>query len=319
MIPSTAHFVWFGSDFPWLHLLAMRSAQRVGGFERVVLHHDSDLSAARWWPEATRIPGFEARRLEPEALIARLDDLGAPLIDVYRTLDAPAARSNLVRAAILWLEGGVYLDLDTVTVGSFEDLLADGAFFCGEEPIAYPATVLQGRDPLAWAGALARDGLRDVLRRLPNGWRTFRRVEGLYHAAVNNAVLGAPAGHPFTRHLLETMTRVPAERRTVRYELGTSLLQNEVAGWDAPGLRVYPPEFFFPLGPEISTHWFRTTRTPDVDAVLTERARVVHWYASVRTKEIIPRFDPEWVEARHDRELLSALVRERGLDREGGA
>lgn len=171
----------------------------------------------------------------------------------------------------------------------------------------------QGRDPLAWAGALARDGVRDVFRRLPEGWRAFSLVDGLYPAAVNNAVLGCPAGHPFAERLLQAMVEVAPARRTVRYELGTSLLQNEVAAWDAPGLVVYPPELFFPLGPEISQHWFRPTRRPRPELALSPRTCVVHWYASVRTAHIVPRVDETWIRRHHDRELFSALVVQLGL------
>lgn len=313
MIPSTAHFIWLGSAFPWLHLVALRSAARIGGFERVVLHHDSDLGGSPWWPQVLEIEGFESRPLDARAVLRAVPEIGDELVTIYDGLSKPAGRANMVRAAILYAEGGVYLDTDTVTVRSFDDLLLRDDFFCGEEPIAWPAAVTQGRNPVAWAGALARDGLRDGLRRLPSGWRAFRAVEGLYHSAVNNAVVGCPPHHPFVYRLLEAMTEVPAERRTVRYELGTNLLQNEVAAWDGPGLVVYPPELFYPLGPEISQHWFRDTRSPDVDAVLGPRTTVVHWYASVRTKDIAPRVDPSWVRRRRRTELLSALIDRLGL------
>ncbi|MBM4372314.1 MAG: hypothetical protein FJ098_11710, partial [Deltaproteobacteria bacterium] len=67
MIPATAHFIWFGAAFPWVHLLALRSAALRGGFARVVLHHADDLRGAHWWPEAAMIPGFEARPIDPDA------------------------------------------------------------------------------------------------------------------------------------------------------------------------------------------------------------------------------------------------------------
>ena len=60
MIPPIGHFIWYGPDFPWVHLLALRSAATVGGLERVILHHSDDLSHNLWWEEAQDIPGFEA-------------------------------------------------------------------------------------------------------------------------------------------------------------------------------------------------------------------------------------------------------------------
>lgn len=310
MIPSTAHFIWFGDAFPWLHALAIRSALEVGGFERAVLHHDSDLSGAKWWSEVAELPGFEARPLDPLAVLSAVDEIGPALAQIFSELDQPAARANMVRAAILWSEGGVYLDLDTVTIGAFDDLLLRDDFFCGEEPIAYPAHVKKSRNPAAWAGAVARDGVRDLLRRAPGGWRTFRRLEGLYTRAVNNAVVGCPPKHPFVERLLTAMTEVPVARRRVRFELGTALLQEQVAAWDAPGLTVYPPELFYPLGPEISQHWFREVEDPRPDEVVDPQTLVVHWYASVRTKEVVPRMDPDWIAAHRGSELFSALVHE---------
>lgn len=313
MIPSTAHFIWFGRSFPWLNALAIRSAATIGGFDRVVLHHADPLDGTPWWSALEALPNFEARRLDAPALLRSVPDIGPALGQIYAELDAPAAKANMVRAAVLAAEGGVYLDLDTVTIRPFDDLLLRSDFFCGEEPIAYPAEVLHSRSPVRWAGALARDGLRDALRRLPDGWRHFRKVEALYTKAVNNAVVGAPADHPFTRGLLQAMVDLPVAERQVRYALGTTLLQDAVAAWDDTGLLVYPPELFYPLGPEVSQHWFRDTKTPRPDDVVSDRTVVIHWYASVRTKEIVPRVDPDWVRSRKGQELFSSLVWRLGL------
>src|SRR5690606_16568346 len=114
MIPSLAHFIWFGRDLPWVHVLALRSAARRGGFERLVLHHADDLSGTRWWPDVQAIAGLETRPLDAEAVLGAVPDLGGRLVDLYRRLTQPAGRANMVRAALLAAEGGVYLDLDTV-------------------------------------------------------------------------------------------------------------------------------------------------------------------------------------------------------------
>lgn len=306
MIPAVAHFVWFGTALPWVHLLAMRSAVRAGGFERAVLHHADDLSGAEWYPALVAEPGVELRPLDAEAALRRTPHPDV-LVEIYRRLEAPAARSNMVRAAILWAEGGVYLDLDTVTVAPLDDLRRDGAF-CGAERVALPRTVTGSRDPRRWAGALVRLGARDVLRRVPGGWRAFRRIEGLYPAAANNAVLAAEAGHPFVGRLLKGMTEVTPDRQTVRFALGTHLLQ-EVVSEARPGeVTVHPPEVFFPLGPEISEHWFRTVERPRLEQVLARETRVVHWYASVRTRALAPQVDPTTIRARQAQELFSCMA-----------
>jgi len=334
-IPRVARFIWFGERFPWVNVLALRSAARAGGFERVVLHHDAPLEALRAsveaaaagsWEALEAEGGFEAQRLDLaalwEAVDARAAGLGGRLEALFGQLAAPAARANMVRAALLYTRGGVYLDTDTVTVGSFADLCAASPVFCGAEPIAWPRRVLGSRSPLLWARALALHGVRDVLRRVPEGWRVFPMVQGLYFSAVNNAVFAAAPGHAFVEGLLRAMVDMPPERQLKRFALGTHLLQTRVAqAATNPALRgevrVYPPGYFYPLAPEISEHWFRTSplpRLPTRDmakrlaAALRPETRTVHWYASVRTKAIVPRIDPAYVRRHADRQLFSALA-----------
>lgn len=308
MIPRIAHFIWFGRQFPWVNVLAMCSAAKRGGFERIVLHHADDLSHTPHWEAVRRIPGLEPRRLDVQILLGQTGPLAEQLLALYDRLTAPAARANMARAAILWLEGGVYLDLDTVTLESFAPLCTDSPIFCGVERIVFPEWVMRSRNPLVWGRALLRTATRDALRRLPRGWRLFRRIETRYPVAVNNAVLGAAARHPFLEDLMRRMVSLPPERQLVRYALGTQLLEQAVREYRDEDLLVYLPATFYPLGPEISEHWFRRTTDPDVTAVLASDTRVVHWYASVRTRRIVPHIDPEYVRRNADRQLFSALA-----------
>jgi hypothetical protein len=316
MIPATAHFIWYSAGFHWLHAAAIRSAVDHGGFARVVLHHDTPLRGRPGWSLLEGLAGFEARPMAPEETFARCGNLGEDLGRVYAALQAPAARANVLRAAILFAEGGVYLDTDTVTVGDLDALRAPGGAFVGLEHVVYPRALLATRRPVPMAGALCRDLVRDVCRRLPDGWRAFRRMARRYPQAANNAVLGAQAGHPLVGALLAGMVATPAARRTVRYALGTHLLQETLAGFvDDPTVTVLPPEVFYPLGPEISEHWFRPARRLDLAAMVPPQTRVVHWYASVRTAARVPAIDAAWVEACADRVPLAALLRQTGLTR----
>jgi len=306
VIPHVAHFVWYGREFPWVNALAIRSALDRGGFDRVVLHHEDDLSGTRWWKDLAARPGFEARRIDAADWLARARASG--LEETYASLRAPAARANLLRAAILAAEGGLYLDLDTVTVRALAPILDAAGVLCGEERIAFPASVARSMRPSTRLAAIARAGLRGALRIAPGGWRAFRKVEHLYPVAVNNAVLGASAGHPFVRGLLDAAAALPRERRGVRFALGTHLLQDRVRAYRGADLVVHPPPVFYPLPPEISEHWFRRTDSPSLDEVLSDETRVVHWYASVRTQGILPAIDPVYVKRRARDQLFSALA-----------
>jgi hypothetical protein len=326
-IPPVAHFVWFGRQFPWIYGLSLRSAALRGDLEQVVLHHADPLEDTPGWRLARQTPRVRARPLEPPALLARVEPrgLGRSLAALYSRLEAPAARANLVRAALLYLEGGVYLDTDTVTVASLRPLLGTEddpetrtesgtgpgpGVFCGEEHLCLPASVARSRHPLHWARAGLLLALRDGLRRIPGGFRWFPAVAPLYFRAPNNAVLGGAPGHPFLRDMLQVMVSVEPARQTVRFALGTHLLTEQVAAYRGSDLAVHPPPVFYPLGPEISEHWFRPGPPSRVDPaqVLSPDTRVVHWYASVRTKSIIPCVDAAYVRANAPHQLFSALA-----------
>ena len=122
-------------------------------------------------------------------------------------------------------------------------------------------------------------------------------------------MLGAELGHPLVVELLARAARVPAARRTVRYALGTHLLQEVVADYSNDDLHVLEPEAFFPLGPEISEHWFRERARVELDGVLGPKTLLVHWYASVRTRRYVERIDASYVAAHAERQLFSALAR----------
>lgn len=306
-IPAVAHFIWFGRSLLWVHLLAIRSAAERGGFSAVVLHHSDDLTSSPWWNELSALPNFEARRLDPTQLLTKCPR-GTELLRVYAELESPAAKANVIRAAVLFLEGGTYLDTDTVTLTSFEPLLAPGGVFCGEERINRPYVQRMSRSLKVVIPMFFRRVVRSALREAPRGWKAFRRIEHFYPAAVNNAVLGSEPGHPFIANLIDRMVELPPERRRIRYALGTHLLQQAVAGWSGSGLRIMPPQVFYPLGPEISIHWFRKTRRAHVSEVVTPQTILVHWYASVRTGPIVPAIDQEYVKAQSQTQLFSALA-----------
>ncbi len=309
MIPSIAHFIWFGAQFPWVNALAIRSLASRGGFQRILLHHADDLSGSPWWPELLNLKNFTPLRLDPEATLLATGPLGPNLVALYRRLSQPAARANMIRAALLATHGGVYLDLDTVTLDALTPLREEAAVFCGEEHLALPGAVTRSRSPVVLAKAGIKLALRDVFRRAPQGHKAFRKVEHRYPTAVNNAVIGARPGHPIILDLLQRMVTMDPDRQLVRYALGTHLLQEVVAARrDDPELKIHPPGVFYPLSPEISEHWFRMGDKPRLFEILRAETRVVHWYASVRTRDLTPRIDPDYVRKHAHEQPFSALA-----------
>jgi hypothetical protein len=104
------------------------------------------------------------------------------------------------------------------------------------------------------------------------------------------------------------MQTLPKAERSVRYSLGVHLLQRVVAEWSGADVHVEPPETFYPLGPEISEHWFREQSVGDANEVITARTLLVHLYASVRIQQKLARVNAAWVRSHRHSELFSALA-----------
>ena len=310
-IPAEVHFCWIGRSLPWAYVFAVLSAAERGGVARVTFHHTDVLAdgpevrALREAPRVSLAP-LDAERCLDE--VGRSIGVGEALVILYRAVIVPVTRADILRAAILYRNGGIYLDLDTVTVAALHPLLTVGQFV-GTEFIVWPQRARQSRSPITLARHVGLDLLRKLCRALPEGWRMFRLVERFYVRAVNNAVIGAEPGSPFLADYLRAMSAVPPDRARRSYALGPILLQDMVDRSRAEGgLAIHPPQVFYPLSPEISEHWFRRRRAVPLRSVLSPETRVVHWYASVRTRARVLDITPETVLARRSTELYSALV-----------
>lgn len=289
-VPADAWFVWFGDRLPFWAVVAVRSAARAGGFERVRLVHRG-LGGV---PELAAEPRVEIVELD-DAWLRALPD-GPTIARSFARLDAPAARSNLARLALLWTFGGVYLDADTITLTDLSDLRGRDSGFCGLEHLCLPAD----RSRVDRALSLPRLAARRALASLPRGHAWFRRIRAGYPRAVNNAILGATAEHPLLARAFAAIARMSPADRHRRYALGTHLLQRLTGDRSSTDFEVLEPAWFYPLGPVIAEHWFRPG---PADALLAPQTAVVHWYASGRRG-----FDRGWVAAQRDRVAIAELA-----------
>jgi hypothetical protein len=197
--------------------------------------------------------------------------------------------------------------LDTITTRSLLPLLATPQFV-GCEFLVWPRFARTSRSPAVWCRTLTLDLLRKSMRRLPGGWRLFRRVEAFCYVGVNNAVMGAEAGSRLCADSLRAMAAMEPGQWSEPYALGPDLLQEMIGRYPPGELAVAAPNVFYPLPPQISEHWFRLRRRVQLEAVLYPQTRVVHWYASVRTAAKVAAIDPEYVRKHRQRQLYSALV-----------
>jgi mannosyltransferase OCH1-like enzyme len=301
MIPLTAHFIWIGKEFPFTHYIALKSCALNSGLKKIVFHHSDDLENSLYWQKMKKIKNLETSYINAEKILKPHKTDNGTLYDLYNEMSSPAAKANILRVAILYLYGGVYLDTDTVTVGKLNDLCQDYSIFFGREKVVFPYNIKRSFNPaiktLAYTGTI----IRDLCRRYNNGWKIFRSIESIYPEAANNAVFGATRGHPFLTKLIKSMINIPQNLKFKRYALGTHLLQEESKHLTYSSSGVLPPEYFYPTGPEISEHWFKTTTTAKAEDLYSSKTKVVHWYASVKTEKIAPFITPFFIKENKDK------------------
>jgi hypothetical protein len=313
VIPNRLIFIWFGARFPYGNLLALRSARRWFRPEEILLITDDPEGTRGRLEECASWPELRLERADA-SWFAGLPHVAEIAAELFAGKLSPATKANLIRLAALYKRGGVYLDFDTVTVRDPASLLARRGF-CGAEPLALPADLFASRNPLRWLSAGLLLGARQLFAVIPGGWRAFRRIEGLYRAAPNNAVFGSEAGHPFLEVCFRLMAGMPPAERVKRFRLGTHLLQRAVGATTSEsrhGFNVLSSPHFYPLGPEISAHWFKPGTARVLDEMLRPETIIVHWYNSVESRLWGKALTPEWV-ARHPDTALAEMVRRWGL------
>ena len=311
-IPPQVHFCWIGSSLPWAYVFAILSAAERSGLPTIILHHTDALKEGAELNALQSASHVCLSHIDPSACLTQVGEMlgfGGALAALYWSLESLVMRTDILRVAILYQQGGIYLDLDTITIAPLLPFL-HGPQFVGSELIVWPKTVRVSRSPTVWAHHLALDLLRKMLRRMPYGWKTFRRVEGLYFRGFNNAVMGAEAKSRLFFDYLHAMLAVSADCRTQTYALGPDLLQEVVSRYQYDDLTIQAPQAFYPMPPEISEHWFRAYRSVQLTDVLSAETHVVHWYASVHGKQNVARIDPDYILQHKDKQLYSMLVYE---------
>src|ERR1700761_8275229 len=161
-IPSRAHFCWIGTRLPWAYVFAALSAAEKSGLAGVTLHHTDMFEAGAALPALTQAPGVPLHRIDAAACLAEAGSrlgIGDALAILYGQIASPVMRTDILRAAILFLEGGIYLDMDTITIASLRPLL-EATQFVGCEYIVWPHRVRTSHSPLRWARSLLLDLLR---------------------------------------------------------------------------------------------------------------------------------------------------------------
>lgn len=277
----TCHFVWTGRCFPYHCRLAVESAIVAMPDSSVRLHVIGE------FPDTD---DFRAVAAQQRVVVERcemddvLDDLPVgrrTYLDVLRRIPPAAASaiSNLVRLAVLYRHGGIYLDTDVIVIRGLHDPDLRGAFVGVEQVWALNRRRIErGISPtvavcsIPWA---ARKALTRLDSKVAHGhWRYADRLGASSAASrlqVNNAVIGAPAGSPFIELALRRAVGVDPCRR---FALGPHLL-DDVANEAPRSVHLVPPSRFYAIPPGQSHRCF-----DDRHVELPVDAQVIHYVQS---------------------------------------
>ncbi len=320
MVPSRVlvHFVWMGRRFPYHCRLAVESALDAMPAAEVVVHligerpNDPHLEAVGTHDRV------RVRSEKHDELLEACPGGAGPYLDLLSRLPAgsPAAISNLARLAILFRDGGVYLDTDVVVLAPVDDPDEIGAYLGVERVWADNRSRVSNGLGVAgairatpWAASWVSNRVSCRLSRGRFVRDTYRRPPRWSRLQANNAVLGAPIGSDFAAAALQRALEVDP---SARFALGPSLV-DDVRRESPEVVRTLPPERFYAVPPGQSYRCFE-----DVHIDLPAEAQVLHYVASnhkrlLRELDIDhPRFEtgraPFWQRSRVVRRRMAELA-----------
>lgn len=159
-IPRILHYVWFGDEpLEFFHYLAIKSAVDCNpGFD--VVMHAARTPWGPWWRAISHLVGVERCR-RPRSIEGRC-------------ITHVAHAADLVRLDVLLAHGGVYLDIDTLCVSSFEPLLENITAMAVESPAGLHPLRLCNAVIMAESGSAFIGAWRDGFRPSQSLWSGFR-------------------------------------------------------------------------------------------------------------------------------------------------
>ena len=263
MIPHHFHLIWIGKRFPFVNRLAVESLRQSNPGARITIHYEDPPDNADW---KALSGNTELRPLDLPGLLASLPASMASVVPVLQGISSgyPAGRSNILRYLVLYKEGGIYLDFDTLTVKDYRPLLGFPGFI-GEEtvfrsdddrvsgkikPEIIPFGILFG---LSYY--LSYWNCRFLGDSRPGNALNQIFMKGWSARKLNNAVLGCEAENPFFGRALAL---VPHTNPKIKYALGPILMNRtwDEAGEPRNGIRRLDSDHFYFIPPSQTYRFF---------------------------------------------------------------
>ncbi|NCX04333.1 MAG: glycosyltransferase [Actinobacteria bacterium] len=302
LIPNQYFYIWTGSSFPYLNLLAVKSLLLVDTSATVVVYIVGPEPQNGNFENLRVLERVSIVGIEPDDVFSELPTDVQSVGAIFHKIpeSSASARSNILRYALLYLNGGVYLDFDTVVTRSLSDL-AGHQSFVGEENVW-----VGDEDRVAgkwWVCLYPRNLFwltSWLLRRADSAWfsgklqlaRFLQRTDAIWSKKQpNNAVMGAVTKSPFIRELLLACLNTDF---TVRYATGPTLV-SQVAAHFPHLVSVLPVNYFYSVAPGESFRFFS-----DQTLTLPTEAYLIH-YAASNHKKLIPTIDAtcSWTRSSH--------------------
>lgn len=192
-----------------------------------------------------------------------------------------AGKSNILRYLILFREGGIYLDFDTVTVRDYRPLLALPAFIGEEAVFRYDDDRVSGH----FKPGILHTGLFFGMSYYLSYWNCrylgdtspingLNRLlmRGWSDRKLNNAVLGSEAESPF---FAKAIALVPETDPGIKYALGPILMNRTWETEAARHMRRLDADHFYFIPPSQTFRFFYGPAR-----ALPESTYTLHWCSS---------------------------------------
>jgi len=286
MIPNRVFFIHLGDNLPWSTGIAILSAKQVQKAEETVLYIKNEIHG-EGFDLIKNDKGILLKQIDEDSIFSGLGDNGV-CGNTYKILKNYALKADLLRLALLYKEGGVYLDTDTITIKPWNDLLQYKGF-CGQESLAFPKKLLdfpqvKSLNPFLYLIAGLRYAWSFLCKKVPQGERVFRFAEGFFNLAVSNAVLASEAKNKLIENAFAAINEMGKEERLRHFRLGPRLLQQITKNKSSEYMEILPPAYFYPVSPNVIHHIFCKDSAKRLDKILLPQTRIIHWYNGIEKK-----------------------------------
>lgn len=157
MIPNVIHFIFFNEDknqkFLLMHHLSVLSAEKVHNPSEIIFHYHNEPEGEYW---------------EKTKPLVTLNKVEVPKSFGKKKITKIAHKADHTRLEVLYHEGGVYMDLDTISHKSHEKLL-DNKFVIGQQaPLKTLCNAIMFSEPKSEFLKIWRSAYEEHFD--PNGW-----------------------------------------------------------------------------------------------------------------------------------------------------